>query len=43
MNFFDAKLVKDGDKYVVTVGGIKVELSGREAGGLCRQKCRRLG
>ena len=27
MNFFDAKLVKDGSKYVVTVGGTKVELS----------------
>ena len=27
MNFFDAKLEKDGDKYAVSVGGCKVELS----------------
>ncbi len=27
MNFFDAKLSKEGGKYVVSVGGIKVELS----------------
>jgi len=27
MNFFDAKLVKNGDKYAVEVGGISVELS----------------
>ena len=27
MNFFDAKLVKEGDKYAVAMGGIKVELS----------------
>ena len=27
MNLFDAELVKDGDKYSVVVGGIKVELS----------------
>ena len=27
MNFFDAKLVKEGGKYVVAVGGMKVELS----------------
>ena len=27
MNLFDAELVKDGDKYFVVVGGIKVELS----------------
>ncbi len=27
MNFFDAKLTKDGGKYAVEVGGVKVELS----------------
>ena len=27
MNYFDAKLVKNGDKYAVSVGGISVELS----------------
>jgi multiple sugar transport system ATP-binding protein len=27
MNFFDAKLVKDGSKYTVEVSGLKVELS----------------
>ena len=27
MNFFDAKLVKEGDKYAVAMGGIQVELS----------------
>ena len=27
MNLFDAKLVKNGDKYAVEVGGISVELS----------------
>ena len=27
MNFFDAELVKNGDKYAVSIGGIQVELS----------------
>ena len=27
MNFFDAKLVRDGDRYAVEVGGLRVELS----------------
>ena len=27
MNYFDARLEKDGGKYVVSVGGVKVELS----------------
>lgn len=34
MNFFDAKLVKEGGKYVVAVGGIKVELSAEKQAAL---------
>ena len=30
MNFFDAKLVREGDRYFVELGGIKVEMSGEK-------------
>ncbi len=34
MNFFDAKLEKDGGKYTVSVGGCRVELSGEKQAAL---------
>ena len=38
MNFFDAKLVKNGDKYAVEVGGITVELSEEKQARLAANK-----
>ncbi len=39
MNFFDAKLVKEGGKYVVAVGGMKVELSPEKQAALSARMC----
>ena len=36
MNFFDAELVKNDDKYVVSIGGIQVELSEEKQANLAR-------
>ena len=37
MNFFDAKLKKEGEKYLVSVGGYQVELSPAKCANLVKQ------